>query len=356
VITTHLAQLAAAALDLPGAACAAMEFDPETGRPTFRLMPGPPGGSEALALARRLGLPAEWLDRAEARLGSEHRDLRRMIAEVDRLRHELAAERDRLAVEADDAEKLRRRIDAERAALEEERRSVGRRLKAELEEFRRATRERLAGEVERLKGELEGGRRRGLEAEAVERLFAEAPELAPEEEPPAGELAVGQPARHARLGWEGVVEKLEPGRAEVLVRGKRVRCRPEELVPAGTPAKAASPGRASAPEPPRGRRLPERHRLPAREPGPDLGTSDIPAELVLIGRRVEPALEELDSYLDQALLASRRQVRVVHGHGTGRLRQAVREHLRAHPGVSGLRAGEPNEGGNGATVVTLRGA
>ena len=100
MITTHLAQLAAAALELPGASCAAMEFDPATGRPTFRLVPGPPGASEALALARRLGLPAEWLDRAEARLGSEHRDLRRLIAEVERVRQELAETRDRLEVEA----------------------------------------------------------------------------------------------------------------------------------------------------------------------------------------------------------------------------------------------------------------
>jgi DNA mismatch repair protein MutS2 len=82
----------------------------------------------------------------------------------------------------------------------------------------------------------------------------------------------------------------------------------------------------------------------------------VPSELNLIGQRVESALEELDSYLDQALLASRKQVRVIHGHGTGRLRQAVREHLRVHPGVTELRPGAPNEGGNGATVVTLRGA
>lgn len=354
VITTHLAQLAAAALEMPGASCAAMEFDPDTGRPTFRLLPGPPGGSEALALARRLGLPAEWLDRAEARLGSEHRDLRRLIAEVDRLRQELAATRDRLAVEADDAEKLRRRLEAEHAAAEEERKTVGRRLKTELEEFRRATRERLQGEVERLREQVEQGRRRGLEVEAVERLFAEAPELAPEPERPAeGELAVGRMARHARFGWQGVVERLDDGRAEVLVRGKRLRCSPEDLIPV-TPAAAAA---AIGPRP--ATRVPERRRGTAGS-GRDVRdveeSTGAPAEINLIGRRVEPALEELDAYLDQALLSSRREVRVVHGHGTGRLRQAIREHLRAHRGVASQRPGEPNEGGNGATVVTLRGA
>jgi len=71
---------------------------------------------------------------------------------------------------------------------------------------------------------------------------------------------------------------------------------------------------------------------------------------------VEPALAELDDYLDHALLASRPEVRVVHGHGTGALRDAVRAHLRGHPAVSSQRPGQRNEGGDGATVVTLRGA
>ena len=81
-----------------------------------------------------------------------------------------------------------------------------------------------------------------------------------------------------------------------------------------------------------------------------------PPEINLIGQRVEPALAELDVYIDRALLSARREVRVIHGHGSGKLRQAVREHLRGHRGVAGLREGEPNEGGNGATVVSLRGA
>ncbi len=364
VITTHLSQLAAAAIELSGATCAAMEFVPETGRPTFRLVPGPPGGSEALALGRRLGLPAEWLDRAEARLGTEHRDLRRLLAEVDRVRTELGEARDRLEVEAADAEKLRRRLADERAALEEERKAVGRRLKGEVDAFRREVRDQLRAEVERLREEVAGGRRRGLEAAAVDRLFATAPEL-PDEAPAAtgGRLAVGSPARHALLGWQGIVEKLEPGRAEVSVKGKRLRCRPEELVPiaadAGTPPAGENRAERRAEASTRRSRGPLAEEVAARDPRGAAGEgfgAEAKVEINLIGRRVEPALEELDAYLDQALLSSRREVRVIHGHGTGRLRDAVREHLRGHSGVAGIRAGEANEGGNGATVVTLRGA
>ena len=345
VITTHLAQLAAAALELSGASCAAMEFDPDTGRPTFRLVPGPPGASEALALARRLGLPAEWLDRAESRLGTEHRDLRRLIAEVERVRQELAETRDRLAVERSDAEKLNRRLADERSALEEERRTLGRKMKTELEEFRRDTSERLRREVDRLRERFEEGRRKNLAAEAVESLFAAAPTFTEEAPPPSGPLVVGEPVRHVGLGWQGVLEKLEDGRAEVLVRGKRVRARPEELAPAG----GASPSPRAAP-----RETRPVSRLSGRG---DLDeAASVPPEINLIGQRVEPALEQLDAYLDQALLASRKEVRVVHGHGSGRLRDAVRQHLRGHRGVAEIRSGAPNEGGNGATVVTFRGA
>jgi len=354
VITTHLTQLAAAALEMDGAACAAMEFEPRTGRPTFRLVPGPPGGSEALALARRLGLPAAWLDRAEARLGSEHRDLRRLLAEVERLRQELGLERQRLAGEVADAEKLRLRLDQERRGLEQERREVARRTRAELEAFRRETAERLRREVARLEESFAAGRRRGLAAEAVERLFAAAPDLGGEPEAePAGPLALGQQVRHRGLGWTGVLRKLEDGRAEVLVHGKRVRSRAEELVPAAaavtttaTPPTGVRAAAATARARPRGA---------AAAASRDLDeAAAAPSEINLIGIRVEPALEQLDSYLDRALLASRRQVRVIHGHGTGRLRQAIREHLRKHAAVQESHPGTPEEGGNGATIATLR--
>jgi DNA mismatch repair protein MutS2 len=361
VITTHLTQLAAAALETEGASCAAMEFDPQTHAPAFRLVPGPPGGSEALALARRLGLPAAWLDRAEARLGSEHRDLRRLIAEVERVRRELAETRGRLETEAADAEKLRRRLAADLAALEEERKTVGRKLKGELDAFRRETTERLRGEVDRLREKFAEGKRRGLEAAAVEELFAAAPAFGAPEELPAGPLVVGGPVRHRGLGWQGVLEKLEPGRAEVLVKGKRLRCRPDELGPASGTNAASTAGAGASPRrgvsPARDRRGPVD---PGGDPGGDPGDLDAAAsvapEINLIGRRVEPALEDLDVYLDRALLASRREIRVIHGHGSGKLRQAVRRHLRGHPGVASLREGAPNEGGNGATVVTLSGA
>ena len=142
--------------------------------------------------------------------------------------------------------------------------------------------------------------------------------------------------RHQSLGWTGRLESLRGGTAEVVVGGKRLRCALEDLV-------AVRENDKDKP------RRPPKVRLDRG--GPE--EPDVPAELKLVGTRVEPALDELDRYLDRALLSSYAQVRVVHGFGSGRLRQAVRELLGSHPAVEQFRPGRKNEGGDGATVVTL---
>lgn len=342
LITTHLSQVAVRALEADGAFCAAMLFDAESG-PTFRLMPGPPGGSEALALARRVGLPQSWLDRAEELLGSEHRDLRRLLAEVERTRLELAETHQRLQAELDDAALLRRRLAEREAELAAERKSLAKTLQRQLDGFRDDTSRRIRDEVERLRSEVERGRRRGLVEPAVERLFAAAPAFA-EEDGKTGVVEVGGLVRHRRLGWTGTVEKLERGRATILAAGKSLRCRAADLV--GIDAESGAGALAK-----------KRYRPPATAAvqTPDVDLGDAVRELHLIGERVEPALESLDRFLDQALLASRPTVRIVHGHGSGRLRSAVRKHLRHHPAVAAQRPGKADEGGDGATVVELAG-
>ncbi len=342
LLTTHLARLAAAALEQPGAWCAAMEFDRASGQPTFRLRAGAPGGSEALALARRLALPEEWLARAEELLGSEHRDLRRLLAEVEAQRVELAARLAEAERSAERAAAAERAVEAERQALADERAKLARRLRAELDEFRRKVRRELAGEIEAAREQLATGRRKGLETRAVARLFEDAPLAEEPPPPPSRPLAVGDRVRHAGLGWQGELSKLSAAAAEVTVGGKRLRCAVGDLVLAGDQEPAA----AAAHEP---------RSAAARRAVVVEASAEPVAELELIGRRVEPALAELDRFLDRALLASLEQVRVVHGHGSGRLRRAVREHLAGHPATASCRPGRAEEGGDGATVVTLAG-
>jgi DNA mismatch repair protein MutS2 len=342
LVTTHLSRLAAFALETDGADCAAMEFDSASGHPTFRLMPGTPGASEALALARRLGLPAEWLERATAELDPEQRRLQGLLEDLERRRLELAAQLDRATVETRALEAARRASESERDALAAERGKVARRLKVELADFERRVRQRLGDAEARMREELESGRRRGVAAAATARALADPPkELTevPGVDTGGGPIVVGGRVRHRGMGWEGRLDKLDRGRAEVQVRGKRMRCRADELV--GMADDAEEPRAATR----GGKRAGATELRPA---APQLA-----AELMLLGQRVEGALEALDRYLDQALLAGTEKVRVVHGHGTGRLKRAVREHLAGHPAVAAQRPGREGEGGDGATVVSL---
>jgi DNA mismatch repair protein MutS2 len=334
VLTTHLTRVAAAALETDGAVCAAMEFDPASGSPTYRLLPGAPGASEALALARRLGLPAAWIGRAEELLDPEHRELQRLLHEVEQIRLDLAKRALEMDENISQLQMKRSKVEYLTRELESERRRVAGKLRARLEAFEEEVRGRLHEEVETLRRQVEAGRRRGLAAAAARRALAGPPEELAESEGPAGRSpGPGDRVRHAGLGWEGTLESVDGDRAEVSVRGKRLRCQVGELRRLDGEATAAS--------------------APARRrPAPQ--GAEAPVELRLIGRRVEPALDELDRYLDQALLSAREEVRVVHGHGTGALREAVREHLRGHPAVASFRPGEPGEGGDGATVVALR--
>ena len=138
--------------------------------------------------------------------------------------------------------------------------------------------------------------------------------------------------RHRSLGWVGELQELAEDRATVVVRGKRVRTSPAAL-------EAVAPAK---------RTVPNRVRVQAS------AATAVESELMLIGQKVAPALDSLDAWLDRALVSGRERVRVVHGHGSGRLRRAVREHLRGHPAVAGFDPAPPSAGGDGATEVVLR--
>ncbi|MDE2689196.1 MAG: Smr/MutS family protein [Acidobacteriota bacterium] len=355
ILTTHLTQLAAAALESQSASCAAMGFDPQNGLPTYRLVVGPPGGSQALALARRLGLPPAWLERAEHFLGSEHQKLRRVLERNERLRERLLereAELTRLSAETETA---RARFETRQESLRAARQRLEQTLGREVDALRRANRRRLDEALAELSSMPRGPGKRAF-ARAASSLHGEldrdlsaaadrasraageidpAPEREPEEPSQPEEqrpLTLGARVRHRSLGWLGELVDLRGDQATVLVRGKRVRTPSADLVAVAGGERPAS-GRV---------------RVQRSQADP------VEAELLLIGQQVEPALESLDAYLDRALAAGHERVRVVHGHGSGRLRRAVRTHLRDHPAVAGFDPAPPASGGDGATEVLLR--
>jgi DNA mismatch repair protein MutS2 len=347
--TTHYAELKAYAHTTPGVTNAAVEFDLDTLSPTYRLTIGLPGGSQAFAIAERLGLPEVIVKDARSRLTESQRSFEATLASIRTTETETSNLLDRAR-----AAELRT-ADALRVAEEERRRA--RRERAEAVGAARAEAERIVAD---LRDEVEATRR-ALEREtltaaslddALARAEAGLAQLPAGEPAPAPEPAVerdwrlGERARSRSGGWEGRIAALERGgkRATLEAGGVRVTVDVEDLVPAvgedgartrqgtGAPAAAATSNATAL-------RL-ERAR-------------SVASSLDLRGARVEEALEALDRYLDDAGLAGLSKVMIIHGLGTGALRDAVRADAANHPLVRSLRPGERGEGGDGATIVEL---
>lgn len=341
IVTTHFSGIKAFAEGRTDAVRAAMEFDEATGRPNYRLHPGLSGRSRALSVARDRGLPESVLHRAEEVLGEAWQRRDRIESEA-----EAALERLRRAEQEASEERDLARRESERAAAEAARLSAERqRIHREgLAAFERARRD-LAREVDRQLAQLRERERR-VPGTSGERILAAAEAALPrvdeleearrEAEERASELAVGSPARVKGGQTAGVLVGIEGESAWLEVAGKRMRLPLSQLEAAGGVRAAAI-------------RTPKPSALLAR---PDPVTA-LTREVNVIGRTVEDAIPAIEKGLDAALLAGAGRLRVIHGHGTGRLRESVREHFRRYPGVSALHAADAREGGNGATILEL---
>ncbi len=346
VATTHLASLKAWAFTTEGAASAAMEFDEESLRPTFRILMGAAGVSAGIEIAARLGLPADLVDRARVLMGEGGRRTESFLARIRDLTAELEERRSALAAEGEALREERRRVEARAAADgETRRREAARALDEALREFReqsareiraiRDKRERARAEKDQVRSEMR--LRAGLAAKAgrVEPAAAGLPEPSGPFEPGPGERV-----RVRSLDREGIVAGVRGDRVEVRLGSVGIAVPRADLAPAGETAREGPrPGVARRPA--------------GSAPGPGLD-DDVPLEIVVIGKTVDEALPEIDRFLDRAAVGGRREVRIVHGHGTGRLRAAVRRFLASHAHVASHRPGGPREGGDGATVVEVR--
>ena len=348
--TTHYAELKTFATEHPDVTNAAVEFDVTTLRPTYRLTIGLPGKSQAFAIAERLGLPAEILADARARISTEHATMEETLAAIAR-----AQESQANALEA---------AEAERAAATEERdraRSGVARARKEAAELladaRRAADDlvsRAEREVVEVRRELTRQRnlaagRGSASATAFDELSRRAArtraegtlpkvgEPEPEEPPEAAgpQPRVGLWGRSRTLGSTGRIVEISgrTGRVTLETEGARL------VLPADDIDVVPEP--ISGP-PPRDAEAEELRRRAAQRVSPTLD---------LHGERVEAALERLHAYVDDALLAGLDSVVIVHGVGTGALRRAVRDALREHPRVRSTRGGRKDEGGEGATVA-----
>jgi DNA mismatch repair protein MutS2 len=354
--TTHHGLMKAYAQSTPGVSTASFGYHPETYEPTYRLTLGAPGRSLALEMAERLGLPAEVVADARARRDDKEQQAEALLARLER--EEARLERERVLVEGMKAEAegaRARALLAEREIVAKKRREVevfAKELKRKGEEAERKAAEAIHAAVQRLeetqKAAAAAPRLRREAVAAIRDAHDEVlkdPELGlPEEQDlPAQALAVGMRVRVAAMGITGELIALQGDHAEVAISGKRLRLPQAELVAlARRPGRGPATGDGSAGPSPWGS---------FASPAPP---KQVPAEVSLIGMTVEEAMERVDKVLDDAALSDRREIRLVHGFGAGKLRKAVAQALEGHPLVSSWRLGGPREGGGGATVVELK--
>ena len=358
--TTHYPELKAMGAQDERFQGGRVEFDGAAGKPTYRLTVGRPGSSHALDVAERIGLPPALLVRARELLDPT-------AASVEDLLAGLEAEVAKASKARKDAESLRKRVEAELAASEAERRELERRIR----EAERDVRADFEKEVEGYRAAVRGAMKRLRDAKdeaAAERARQRITEGAHGVRQRLGD---GPAPLHTEIDWTKVtagdrvrivsMDKVgevlglpdKRGRVQVSVGGLpiQVKQRDLEAVRGAAPEKKDKQGRRGG-----SGAFKKKQRRTAAADDNDAATAfrgpDNTVEL--IGQRVDEGLSNLDRFLDQAALSGRSWVFVVHGHGTGALRNAVREHLRTSPYVAESTRGTREQGGDAVTVARLR--
>ena len=326
---THYQLIKAWAALTPGVVSAAVNAT-LAGQPLYGLTYGGPGFSGGLKMARRLGLPEDLVDRAESYLDDGQRRAMELLAKLDEERSAL--------------KKTRQALGEQNLALARAEAELREKTRSQAEEFQRraAAQNRAVTEVltavrrefEDLKAEMRaapgfkagfGEKRAGLE----QRLRSLRPQAEHREEPLAG-VRAGDRVRV--LGRAAVVQAVNSERGEAWVEagGLNVKVRLTELFPPEPQAEKAATVSVTL------------------TPAASLG-----GELHLLGRTVDEALGEVEKELDRAVMSGRKTLHIVHGFGTGRLRQGIRRYLEGHPQVKNFERAPQGAGGDGVTVVTL---
>jgi DNA mismatch repair protein MutS2 len=353
VATTHLGALKLLATELPGLVNASLQFDEEALAPTYRLIKGIPGRSYGLAIARRLHLPEEVLSRAAERFTAGERDVAELLSQLQRREVELREREERTAEMAatarkqlDDTAMRERELRQAERSLETRARQEARQYlldaRAEVERAIREIRESSASEDAAREARRRVEEQAATQAASIERLEAA-----------TARSARSQPGRTGARAASVDTGSLAPGDVvEVSTLGGRagqvVELRGDDAVVAVGALKLMVPLRSLA-----------RARRGAPAPEPVAIRGDVPeeearSEIDLRGLRVDEMETELLHAIDGAVRGDLRAMRIIHGKGTGALRERVAELLRGDPRVREFRLGTWNEGGAGVTVVELR--
>ncbi len=338
IATTHYPEVKAYAFATPGVENASVEFDVKTLAPTYRLMTGMPGRSNALAIAGRLGMPPEILEAASALLDPDELRIDSLLQDIRRRRDAADALLERARGEAEQTETLRNSIERELREAEHARREARGEALAEAEAelaqareaFKRLQRDRDSLQIAR--EQLEERRREVDRAADQVRTFRRERIARPQPAPGARPILPGDRVRVVSLDQEGEVIAVDGGMADVMLGALKTRQPMAALDRLG-----------------RVRDEPSRPILVPPSAGP------VNLELDLRGYRAAEIEAMLDEYLEQAFRSGMPFIRIIHGKGTGALRKVVRDVLSVHPAVASHEVAPANQGGDGATVALLRG-
>ncbi len=340
IATTHYSEVKAYAYATPGVENASVEFDVQTLAPTYRLMIGVPGRSNALAIARRLGMPREIVEGATVYLDPDELRADQLLQDIRKRRDEADAAIERARESEREAQQLRRLAARQLREAQQERQAARaealEQAEVELAEVRETLR-RLQRDREVVAATREHVDQRRQEVDrAAERVrtFRRERIVRPTAPPGAVEkpIRAGDRVMVASLAQEGEVVAVEDGVADVQLGTLKLRQPLDALERLGR-ARTAQQERAIFKPPP-------------AEP--------VPMEIDLRGNRASEVPEMLERYLEGAYRAGLPFVRIIHGKGTGALREVVRNHLHKHPVVAGHELAPPEQGGDGATIATIR--
>ena len=347
--TTHYSELKVYALSTPGVENACCEFDVESLRPTYRLLIGIPGKSNAFAISGKLGLPDYIIEDAKARLTEQDVSFEDLISDLEISKRTIEKEQEEIAVYKKEIETLKSQAQQKQERIEEQRERIlaEAREKANailrdakevadetIKNFHKFGKENIsASEMEK---ERERLRKKIKENTASSSLKVQKPKKAYK----PGDFKLGESVKVLSMNLTGTISSLPDSRGNVTVQMGILRSQVPisdlEIIEEATPYAPKSFKRTS------------KGKLKMSK------SLSVSPEINLLGKTVDEAVSELDKYLDDALLSHLNTVRVVHGKGTGALRKGIHEFLRRQKHVKSYRLGEFGEGDAGVTIVELK--
>ena len=337
IATTHLSDIIGFVHRTPGMINAGMEFDDASFTPLYRLIVGEPGQSHAVEIARRFGMPERVIAFARQMLGNAGSEFAGLLTELRQRRKEFEDLRAALQGRERSLDQRSAALDARADQVLQIRKEAAEKGWNDAKELIAATRRRTNALLDELKREKRSevvDQLRRVETELTEQLKPQDVRL---ELLPLKAVKPGDTVHIRSLGCDGAVLSFDVRSGKTRVRAGRMEL-DVPLAELATPQAKGGHGKGK----------------PAAAPWKMDVVESEQRELKLIGMRVDAALAELEPFINHAHAAGLREVRVIHGMGTGRLRDAVREELERHPLVEGFRPGEPHEGRDGATVVALK--